>query len=148
MKILRIAHLRIGLGVVMGAYGLSNLLPIASNVAYKAGVLGQPAGEMARMVPLWEATAWWQLGLWTAVVALLMLVAWRLVRGRATLGLYVAALAADAALWWIVQSGAAYQQVFTPADVQMDYDMLLTMAVVGVLIWWVERRPDATAASA
>jgi hypothetical protein len=153
MKILRVAHLRrghlrIALGVLVGAYGLSNLLPIASNVAYKAGAMGQPTGEMARMVPLWEATAWWQLGLWTAVAALLMLVAWRLVRGRPALGLYVATLAADAVLWWLMQSGAAYQQVFTPADLQMDYDMLLAMAVVGVLIWWAERRHDATAASA
>ncbi|MDB5494718.1 MAG: hypothetical protein JWP86_2055 [Phenylobacterium sp.] len=148
MKILRIANLRIGLGVLVGVYGLSNLLPIASNVAYKAGALGQPTGAMARMVALWDATAWWQLGLWTAVVAVLMLVAWRLVCGRPALGLYVATLAADAALWWVMQSGAAYQQVFTPADVQMDYDMLLAMAVVGVLIWWVERRPGATAASA
>ena len=148
MKMLRIAHLRIGLGVLVGAYGLSNILPITSNVLYKAGTLGQPRGDMARMAPLWEATAWWQLGLWTAVVALLMLVAWRLLRGRHALGLYVATLTADAALWWVMQSGAAYQQVFSPADVQMDYDMLLAMAVVGVLIWWVERRAGARAASA
>jgi len=145
---LRVAHLRIGLGVLVGAYGLSNLAPIGSNALYKAGGLRNPPADLARMVPLWEATPWWQLAVWTGIVALLLVVAWRLIRGRTALGLYVLGLLAQTAFWWVMHAGAAYQQAFTPAELQMDYDMLLAIALVGVLIWWTERRPLGETASA
>ncbi|HEV2532705.1 hypothetical protein [Phenylobacterium sp.] len=134
MKILRLA-----LGVVVGAYGLFCLFPIVTNVAYKAGAMPHPDGDGARMAPLWAATPWWQLGVWAAIVGLFLAIAWRLIRGRPALGLYLVALVSDTALWWIMHSGAAYQQVFTPAEVQLDYDTVLGMAVVGAAIWWVER---------
>ena len=47
-----------------------------------------------------------------------------------------------------MQSSEAFQQAFTPAELQMDYDMLLGRTVAGVLIWWVERQPDARATAA
>jgi hypothetical protein len=147
MKILRIIHLRIALGVIVGAYGLFCLFPIGTNAAYKLGLL-HPAGEVARMVPLWEATSWPQLMVWAAVVALFLVVGWRLVRGQPAFRLYLMAFVLDAALWWFMQSAEAYQQVFTPAELQMDYDMLLGMAVAALAIWWLERRPPVEAAQA
>jgi len=143
MKILRIA-----VGAVVAAFGLFSLFPVATDVLYKAGALAKPAGEAAGMTALWAATPWWQLGASAAVAALFLAIGWRLVRRRPALGLYVAALVADAVLWWIMHSAAAYQQVFTPTEVQIDYDIVLAVAVAGALIWWVERRPMGEAASA
>jgi hypothetical protein len=138
-------YLRVALGVLVGAYALYSLFPIGTNAAYKLGLLGVSEGE-ARLIPLWEATPWWQLAVWAALTAFLLHVAWRLVRGRTALTAYVVALLLYAALWWTMQAQPAYQQAFTPAELQLDYLMLLAMALVGGLIWWVEGRPDATAA--
>ncbi|MDB5475311.1 MAG: hypothetical protein JWP49_822 [Phenylobacterium sp.] len=143
MKILRIA-----VGVVVGLYGLFCLFPIGANAAWKLGLIHPADGHAARLVPLWAATSWPQLIVWAAVVALFPVVGWRLVRGRPAFRLYLTAFVLDAALWWFMQSAEAYQQVFTPAELQMDYDMLLGMAVAALAIWWVERRPGAEAASA
>ena len=142
MKILRVA-----LGAVVAAYGLFCLFPIATNAAFKLGLL-HAGGDEARLIPLWTATSWLQLAIWAAVVAVFIAVGWRLIRGQAALGLYVVAVLLDAGLWWVMQSSDAYQQAFTPAELQMDYDMLLGRIIAGVLIWWVERRPDARATAA
>jgi hypothetical protein len=148
MKILRIAHVRVVLAGLVGAYGLSNLVPIAANVLYKAGAMPHLGAEAAQRIELWTATPWWQLGVWTAIVAMFLAVAWRLLRGRPALGLYVAALVGDTVRWWIMHSAAAYQQVFSPTEVQMDYDIILGMAAVGAAIWWLERRGSGAPASA
>jgi hypothetical protein len=140
--------LRIALGFVVGAYGVFCIFPIAANALYKAGQMPAPGGEAARMVPLWEATPWWQLAVWAAIVALFMLVAVRLIRGRAALGLYLLAIVADRALWWVMHAGEAYQQAFTPAELQLDYVTLAAMVLVAVLIWVAERRPAPRPASA
>lgn len=131
--------LRIALGLVVGAYALFSLFPIGTNAAYKLGLL-HASGDEARLIPVWEATPWWQLAVWAALVAFFAHVAWRLIRGRAALTAYVAALVMDAALWWTMQTQPAYQEAFTPAELQIDYLTLLSMAVVGGLIWWAEGR--------
>lgn len=141
-------YLRIALGVVAGAYGLFCLFPLLSNAAYKLGMMHDLKGDAARMVPLWQATPWWQLAAWLAVVTLFLAAAWRLIRGRRALGLYAAAFVADACLWWVFQSGAAYRQVFSPAELQFDYYMLGAMLLVGALIWWAERTPPQATAAA
>jgi hypothetical protein len=143
MKILRIA-----VGVIVGLYGLFCLFPIATNAAWKLGLMHPAGGDAARMVPLWAATSWPQLAVWAAVVALFLVVGWRLVRGQPAFRLYLVTFVLDAGIWWFMQSGDAYQQVFTPAELQMDYDMLLGMAVAGLLIWWVERRTPVETAQA
>jgi hypothetical protein len=140
--------LRIALGFVVGAYAVFCLFPIAANALYKTGRMPAPTGEAARMAPLWEATPWWQLAVWTAIVALFLLVAVRLIRGRAALGLYLLAIVADGALWWVMHAGEAYQQAFTPAELQLDYASLAAMILVAVLIWLAERRPAPRPASA
>jgi hypothetical protein len=139
---------RMALGVVVGAYGVFSLFPIVANVLYKAGQMPAPTGDAARMVPLWEATAWWELAVWTAVVALFLVIGFRLVRGRPALGLYLLTLIADGALWWVMHAKEAYQRAFTPAELQADYVVLAAMALVGVLIWFAERRPAPHPASA
>ena len=144
---LRIAHLRIALGAVVAAYGLVSLIPIAANGAFKLGLL-HPSGAQARLIPLWSATSWFQLGVWAAVVAVFIVVGWRLIRGRAALGLYVLAVLLNTALWWIMQSGDAYQQAFTPGELQTDYDLLLATIAAGVAIWRIERRPGEQATAA
>lgn len=143
MKILRVA-----LGLLVGAYGVFCMFPIAANVLYKAGQMPAPTGEAARMVPLWEATAWWELAAWAALVALFLVIGFRLVRGRPALGLYVLAILADGALWWVMHAKEAYQQAFTPAELQADYATLFAMLLAGVLIWLAERRPAPHPASA
>jgi hypothetical protein len=148
MKILRIAHVRVALAGLVGAYGLSSLVPVAANALYKLGAISDPGAEAAQRVALWAATPWWQLGFSAAMAALFLTVAWRLVRGRPALGLYVAALFGNAVVWWVMHSAAAYQQVFAPAEVQMDYDIMLGMAVAGAAIWWLERRGTGAPASA
>jgi hypothetical protein len=140
--------LRIALGFVVGAYGVFCMFPIVANALYKAGRLPTPTGEAARMVPLWQATPWWQLAAWTGIVALFLLVAVRLIRSRAAFGLYVLAIVADGALWWVMHAGEAYQQAFTPAELQLDYVTLAAMVLVAVLIWLAERRPAPHPASA
>ena len=142
MKVLRIA-----LGVVVGAYGLYCLFPLLSNAAYKLGYLHRLTGDAARVVPLWEATPWWQLAVWLAVLILFAVAGWRLIRGRSAFRLYAVTIVLDAALWWVFQSSAAYRQVFTQAELQLDYYSLGAMLLVGGLIWRVERTPGQTAAA-
>lgn len=142
MKILRVI-----VGVLVAAYGFYCLFPIATNAAYKLGVL-HPAGETLRLMSLWEATPWWQLALWSVVCGLYLVSAVRLARGHGALGLYVAALMLDAARWWLMQSSTAYQEIFTEAELQLDYVLLLGIALAGVTIWWLEKRSGPEALSA
>jgi len=139
--------LRIAVGVLVAAYGLFCLYPILTNALFKLGAL-HPAGEALRLTPLWDATPWWQLALWTAIVSLYGATAVRLVRGQPALGFYVVALFLDAARWWLMQSSTAYQQVFTPAELEFDYVLLLGTALAGVTIWWIEKRPPTEPLSA
>lgn len=139
--------LRIALGAVVAAYGLFSLFPIATNAAFKLGLL-HPGEAQARLIPLWSATSWFQLAVWAAVVGVFVVVGWRLIRGRAALGLYLLAVVLDTALWWVMQSGDAYQQAFTAGELQMDYDLLLGMLAAGVAIWRIERQPREQATTA
>jgi hypothetical protein len=143
MKILRVA-----LGVLIGAYGVFCLFPIVTNAVYKAGRMPDPTGEAARMIPLWQATSWWELAAWTGIVALFVVIGARLMRGQTAFGLYLIALGADAGLWWIMHASEAYQRAFTQAELQLDYVMLAAMVVVALLIWIAERRPAPHPASA
>lgn len=140
--------LRTALGVLVGAYGVFCLFPIAANVLYKLGQMPTPKGDAARMAPLWEATSWWELAAWTAIVGLFLVIGFRLVGGRPAFRLYVLAVVADGALWWVMHAREAYQRAFTPAELQFDYVTMAGMFLVGVLIWAAERRPAPHTASA
>jgi hypothetical protein len=134
MKILRIA-----LGVIVGLYGLVLALPLLRNSLFKLGRLHNLSGDRARMVPLWQATAWWQLAIWLIAVALMLAAAFRLFAGRSALAIFAAGFVVDAGLWWMLRGGAAYQQAFTPLQLRSDYYTLSFMLLVGAVIWLVER---------
>jgi len=132
--------LRYLLGALIGAYALFSLFPIATDAAFKLGMFDNPTGEVARMIPLWQATAWWHLALWLVVVALFLVAAWRLLRGRRATAPYAAAFILDMALWATMKTLPAYGQVFTPAELELDNYTLAFMVACGVLIWLSERR--------
>ncbi|THD77465.1 MAG: hypothetical protein E7812_16200 [Phenylobacterium sp.] len=133
------------LALAVAAYGLSNLLPIVSTTLYKLGFGMGGAGE--RMIPVMQATAWWELVAGLAVVTLLSATAWRLARGRQAFGLAVLAFAADAAVWWITHAMAAYQLAVSEAEVAADDYSLIGMAAVLLAIWLVERSRSGSAAA-
>jgi len=137
--------LRIVLGLVVAAQGLSSLFPLLTSAAYKFGLIHPTSGPAALMVPLWAATPLWQLAVWLAAVLVLAVAAWRLARGRPALWLYLAALAANAGLQWLMQRSAAYHRVFGPATAPFDRDRLVVLLLVGALIWWVEQQPSKAA---
>jgi len=136
------------LGVVVGAYGVFCVFPIAANVLYKLGQMVAPTGDAARMIPLWKATAWWELAVWAAIVVLFLIIGSRLILDRPAFGLYVLAVVADGALWWVMHATEAYQQAFTPAELELDYVMLAGMFLVGLLIWVADRWHPPRPASA
>ena len=99
------------------------------------------------MIPLFQATPWWQVAASALVTAFLLATAWRLIRGRPALLWYAVALAAEFCVWWATQQLPAYQQAFSPSELQVDYYILMGMLAAAVAIWWTERRgqPAATA---
>ncbi|MDP1630751.1 MAG: hypothetical protein Q8L66_04965 [Caulobacter sp.] len=134
MKVLRWV-----LGALALAYvGMSGLMA-GLNALHKLGRLTTVPADLQRMVPLWDATPWWQLAVWGASLLLMLIVAWRLFTGGRAFGVYVLAVAANIAGWWFMQSQAAYQTVFTAAELQYDYYSIGALIVVGIIIWLTER---------
>jgi hypothetical protein len=133
------------LGLAVAAYGLTDLLPIVSTTLYKLGFGVRGGGE--RMIPVMQATAWWELIAGLGVVALLLAAAWRLARGRQAFGFALLAFAADAAVWWVVHAMPAYQLAFTEAEVAADDYSLIGMAALLLGIWLVERWRSGSAAA-
>ena len=134
MKILRWV-----LGALVLAHGALSALMAGLNVAHKLGKLTAVPAELQRMVPLWDATPWWQLGLWGAAALLLLVSAWRLFTGARAFGPLLLAVAASVASWWFMHNLPAYQTVFTKAELQYDYYTFGVMAVVLVLTWVTDR---------
>jgi hypothetical protein len=131
--------LRWVLGVLVLAYaGMCGLMG-GMNALHKLGKLTTVPAEMQRMVPLWDATPWWQLALWGAVVILLLVTVMRLFIGGRALGVFVLATAAEIATWWFMHKLPAYQTVFTRAELQYDYYIIGAMIVVALLIGVTER---------
>lgn len=140
-------YVRILLGVLVGLYALMGLYQLGMTVGHKTGLV-TVSGDAARMIPLMQATAWWQAAVWLASLVLLLAAAWRLLgRGKA-LGLYLAGFVLNVGGWLTVQRTEAYQQVFSPAERQLDYYLLGVMVVIGLLIWLTERSRAPRAAAA
>ena len=134
--------LRIGLALVVIAQAFSSFFPLLGNTLYKSGLAPDVTGPAARMIPLWDATPWWQLAIWFAAILLLVAAACQLIRRRPALGLYLAAIATNAGLRWIMQTGPAYRQVFGETSMGFSYARLGILLLVGALIWWVEQQPS------
>lgn len=131
-------------------YSLFSLMPLVMTLAHKLGRLGPLDAEMARYLPLMEATGWWQLGMWAAALGAYLWAVTRLVRGGRALAVYGAAVLVDVALLVSMRAGGAHSQVFTPQELALDYYILAALAAVGAGIWWTERdghKPSAPAAA-
>ncbi len=135
--------LRIVLAGVVLLQALSSGLPLIGYAGFKLGLIHPVSGPAARMVPVWAETAWWQLGVWSACVAGLLVVAWRLIRRRATVGLYLTAILLNAGLQWLMLRGPEAQRLFA-RSARFDLDRLALLLAVGALIWWAEQRRDRT----
>ena len=140
--------LRIVLALAVVGQALSSFFPLLGNVLYKSGLVTAASGPAARMVPLWAATPWWQLAVWLAGIVMLLAAAWRLIRRRPALWLYIGSLAITTGLRWLMERGAAYQQVFADAPRGFDFSRLAILVLGGALIWWVEQQPAKPPAAA
>lgn len=133
--------LRIVLALAVVGQALSSFFPLLGNVLYKSGLVTAASGPAARMVPLWAATPWWQLAVWLAAIVMLLAAAWRLIRRRPALWLYIASLATTFSLRWIMERGAAFHEVFGDAPRGFDFARLAILVLGAALIWWVEQQP-------
>ena len=131
--------LRWVLGALVLAYAGMCGLMAGMNALHKLGRLATVPAEMQRMVPLWDATPWWQLALWGGVVVLLLVTVMRLFTGGKALGVFVLATAGEIATWWVMHKLPAYQTVFTKAELQYDYYIIGAMILVALLIGVTER---------
>jgi hypothetical protein len=133
------------LALAVAGYALIGLLPVAATALFKLGFGALGAAE--RMIPVMQATPWWQLIASLGVTALLLFAAWRLARGRAAFGLSLLAFAADTTLWWIMHAMPAYQLAFTPSELAADYYSLGGMLALLIAIWLLERSRSGPAAA-
>ena len=133
--------LRILIAIAVVIQALSSFFPLLGNVLYKSGRTEIASGPAERMAPLWAATPWWQLAVWFLGILLLLVVAWRMIRRRPALGIYVAAIAISFGLNWLMQQGAVYREVFRDAPAGFGFARLVILVLGGALIWWVEQQP-------
>jgi hypothetical protein len=125
------------------AYAAAGALPTLETVLYRFRL--PIPGVNPRVIPLLEATPWWQVAAGFAVTGLLLAAAWRLARGRPAFGLSLFAFAGDTVLWWTVHAMPAYQLAYTPAEVGDDYMTLAGMMALLLAIWIVERSQSGRA---
>ena len=133
--------LRVLIAIAVVIQALSSFFPLLGNALYKSGQVQIASGPAARMAPLWAATPWWQLAVWLLGILLLLAVAWRMIRRRPALVLYVAAITISMGLNWLMQNGAVYREVFRDAPAGFDFARLAVLVLGGALIWWVEQQP-------
>ena len=141
-------YVRLALGALLGLYVLLGLYHMGVTVGHKAGLLTSLPGDAARVVPLMNALAWWQVAVWVVAIVAYAIAAWRLLRGGKALVPYLVAFVLDPAVWLIVKSGAVYNQVFSASEQQMDYYIMGALLVGLVLTWWTERGSAPSAAAA
>ncbi len=132
--------LRWVLGALVLAYGALCALMAGLNVAHKLGKLTTVPADAQRMIPLWDATPWWQLAIWGAATVLLLMAGVRLFTRAKAFGPLLLAVMASVASWWFMHNLPAYQTVFTEAEKQYDYYTFAVMGVVLVLTWITDRR--------
>ena len=140
-------YVRLVLGVLVALYAAMGLYNFGMTIAVKGGTMALPA-SMAKFAPLVEAVAWWQVIALTVVLLIYLAAAWRLLRGGKAFMPYLIAVVLDTALWLYAKTMPAYQQVFTPADQQMEYAVMGAVVVGLVITWWTERTPSPSAAAA
>jgi branched-subunit amino acid ABC-type transport system permease component len=140
-------YVRIALGVLLGLYALMGLFNFGTGAAVKSGAMALPA-SMAKYGPLIEALAWWQVIALIVTMLIYLVAAWRLIRGGKALILYLVAVVIDTALWLYAKTMPVYGEVFTPAELQMEYAFMGAVVVGFLIVWWTERSSAPTATPA
>lgn len=140
-------YVRIVLGVLVGLYALMGLYNYGTGAAVKAGAMQLPA-SMAKYGPLIETMGWWQVAVLLVITLIYLVAAYRLIRGGKALAPYGIAVALDIAIWLYSKTMAVYDQVFTPAEQQMEYAFIGALVVGLLVVWWTERSQTPTAAPA
>jgi hypothetical protein len=126
--------------LLCGAYGLINIVPLVVTYGAKAGWLPLP-NDMPELARLVDVVAWWQAVVWLTVIILYFMVAWRLIRRRAALGIFVLAYLTDLLRWVPMRAMKVYAQTFTAAELEERYIAFGVLLLIGAAIWWIERRP-------
>jgi hypothetical protein len=130
--------LRVVLAILCGFWGLLNLIPLVVTFGAKAGWVRLPP-ELAQLPELAGALSWWQAAIWLVMIALYLAVAWRLVRGKSALGMFVLAFVTELVRWLPMQELPVYRQIFTQAELHERYVAFGVLVLIGLLIWWSER---------
>lgn len=135
-------YLRWLLVVALVLYALMSAMPAGFTALYKLHLLALP--DMVKSHgALMDSMSWAQVLVWWAAIVLFVVSAVRLARrqGRAFL-VWVGAYALDV-LGWLWMQGPAYDATFPAGQRQSDYMILGIMALIGALVWVVERRGAA-----
>jgi hypothetical protein len=130
---------RIGLGLIVAAYGVVLLFPALNTTAYKLGLMHRIKPAAVRMVPLWQATQIWQLVVWAIAAILMLSAAVQLFRARPAFRVFIAGFVVTAGLWWVYREMPQYARAFTDMEQRSDYYTLAVMLLVGAGVWAVER---------
>jgi hypothetical protein len=132
--------------IALVLYALMSAMPASFTTLYKLRLLALPSMVKSHGA-LMDSMSWPQMLVWWAAIFLFVVSAVRLARrqGRAFLA-WIAAYVLDV-LGWLWMQGPAYDATFPPDQRQSDYVLLGVMAVIGALVWWVERREGAKAAA-
>jgi hypothetical protein len=139
-------YLRWLLVVALVLYALMSAMPASFTVLYKLHLLALP--DMVKSHgALMDSMSWAQIVVWWVAVILFVVSAVRLAgrQGKAFL-VWIGAYVLDV-VGWLWMQGPAYDATFPADQKQSDYVILGVMAVIGALVWWVERREGAKPAA-
>ena len=133
--------LRWFLGAVLALYALLSAVTVVGlAVAYKLGLIAADGPELKKIEPYMAGVSAFELTLASLTVVLLALAAWRLFTGGRALLVFLAAFAVDIGSWFLMSRNPAYQAAFTVEERSGDYVILAVMALIGLAIWWTERK--------
>lgn len=135
------------LALLIVGYSLMNIMPIVATVGYKTKAMATMP-DLVRLEPLMAATPWWQLALWVVIVLLLWVAAWRLIKGGRAFLPYVVSMVISLGMWGYMKMGPVYDSVWTKEELMADYYIIAVQLIVAALIWWIEKRKPAPAATA
>lgn len=139
---------RMALGVLLGLYVLLGGYHAVVTIGHKTGAMTALPADAQRVVPLMDAIGWWQILLWIVALVLYAVVAWRLLRAINTARLFAVAFVVDIVGFLTVRTMPVYTQVFTPAELRVDYYITGALVLALLVTWWSERGSSPSTAAA
>lgn len=134
-------------GAIVGTYALFTAWGCATVLMMRNGIAPplRPNPEtMGSFVGVLLTLPSWQMLLWVAAVACYAAAAWRLFTGRRGAQWYAAGLAFDLSfLVLLKRAGAVHAE---PGRIDLDYVTAALTVVLGLLLWWFERRATSRTA--